>query len=325
MKIAVMAAGGVGGYFGARLAAAGYDVSFVARGSHLEAMRRDGLRIESGLGDLKLDPLKATGDPGEIGPVDVVMFAVKLWDTEEAAAACRPLVGDGTAVISFQNGIGAIDVLSRVLGPEHALGGTAHIASVIAGPGTIRHTGVLARLTFGETDNRRSPRLEAFLEACAKAGVDAEIADDMKRAVWEKFIFLTALSGTTTVARRPLGPILADPDLRRAFLSAMEETAALAREKGVDIEDGVIDRLMTFAEELPGEMKSSMLRDLEGGKRLEVEWLSGGVSLMSRDLGLASPVNDTIFAALKPYAGGSAGRREAGNSPGGTRQGDQKC
>ena len=305
MKIAVMAAGGVGGYFGARLAAAGYDVTFVARGPHLEAMRQGGLKVESALGDLRLSPVNATDDPGAIGPVDVVMFAVKLWDTEEAAAACKPLLGDGTAVISFLNGVESVDVLARVLGPEHAVDGTAHIASIIAEPGIIRHTGTLARLTFGEIDNRRTPRIEAFREACRKAGMESEIADNVQRAVWEKFVFLAALSGTTAVARKPLGVILADPDLRRAFRSVMEETAALARAKGVDLSDDVSERLMTFAESLPAEMKSSMLQDLENGRRLEAAWLSGAVSRMARETaGLAAPVNDTLYAVLKPYAGG---------------------
>lgn len=302
MKIAVMAAGGVGGYFGAHLASAGYDVTFVARGPHLEAMRQNGLKVESALGDLCLSPVNATDDPGAIGPVDVVMFAVKLWDTEEAAAACKPLVGDGTAVISFQNGVESVDILTRVLGREHALDGTAHIGAVISEPGVIRHTGTLARLAFGETDNRRTPRIEAFLQACRKAGIDSEISDNVQRAVWEKFVFLAALSGTTTVARKPLGVILADADLRRAFRSVMEETAALGRAKGVDLSDDASERLMTFAEGLPVEMKSSMLHDLENGRRLEAAWLSGAVSRMSRETGLAAPVNDTLYAVLKPYA-----------------------
>ena len=304
MKIAVMAAGGVGGYFGARLAAGGHDVTFVARGPHLEAMRKNGLQVESALGDLRLGPLDVTGDPGSIGPVDVVMFAVKLWDTEEAAAACKPLVGDGTAVISFQNGVESVDILTRALGRKHALDGTAHIASVIAQPGVIRHSGTMARLAFAENDNRRTPRLEAFLEACRNSAIEAEIADNVQRAVWEKFVFLAAFSGMTAVARQPLGIILADADLRRAFASAMAETAALGRAKGVELSGDVSERLMSFAGGLPAEMKSSMLHDLEKGKRLEAAWLSGAVSRMSRELGLAAPVNSTLYAALKPYAGG---------------------
>lgn len=304
MKIAVMAAGGVGGYFGARLAAAGNDVTLFARGRHLEAMREGGLGIESALGDVRLQPVSATDDPAEVGPVDVVLFAVKLWDTGDAARACRPLLGEDTAVINFQNGVGGVAALGEVLGPDHALGGTAHIAAIIAEPGLIRHTGTMAKLAFGETDNRRSARIEAFLEACRAADIEAHIPEDIERAIWEKFVFLSALSATTSAARQPVGPILAERDGRRQFRAVMEETAAVGRALDVDLSRDVVERLMAFADGLPGEMKSSMLGDLEAGRRIEVDWLSGAVSRKGRELGIATPVNDALYAAIKPHAQG---------------------
>lgn len=304
MKIAVMAAGGVGGYFGARLADAGNDVTFIARGRHLEALREGGLGIESALGDVRLQPVSATDDPAEVGPVDVVLFAVKLWDTGDAARACRPLLGEDTAVINFQNGVGGVEALREVLGPDHALGGTAHIAAIIAEPGLIRHTGTMAKLAFGETDNRRSARIEAFFEACRAADIEAHIPEDIERAIWEKFVFLAALSATTSAARQPVGPILAERDGRRQFRAVMEETAAVGRALDVDLSRDVVERLMAFADGLPGEMKSSMLGDLEAGRRIEVDWLSGAVSRKGRELGIATPLNDALYATLKPYAQG---------------------
>ncbi len=304
MKIAVMAAGGVGGYFGARLADAGNDVTFIARRRHLEAMREGGLRIESGLGDVHLQPVSATDNPAEVGPVDIVLFAVKLWDTGDAARACGPLLGEGTAVINFQNGVGGVEALSEALGPGHALGGTAHIAAIIKEPGLVRHTGTMAKLAFGETDNRRSARIKAFFEACRVAGIEAHIPEDTERAIWGKFVFLTALSATTSAARQPLGSVLADGDGRRQFRAVMEETATVGRALDVDLSRDVVERLMVFADGLPGEMKSSMLGDLEAGRRLEVGWLSGAVSRKDLELGIATPVNDRLYAALKPHARG---------------------
>ncbi|MCW9039042.1 MAG: 2-dehydropantoate 2-reductase [Rhodospirillales bacterium] len=305
MKIAVMAAGGVGGYFGARLAQAGHEVAFVARGRHLEAIRAQGLRIESPLGDAVIHPCNATDDPAAIGPVDVVLFAVKLWDTEEAAAACRPLLKDGTAVIPFQNGVESIGLLSKALEPEHILGGIAYIATVISAPGVIHHTGTMAKLVMGETDNVRSPRIDAFAEACRGAGFAAEVPADIHRALWEKFVFLVGLSGATAASRQSIGPVRTDEDGRRMFLAAMEETAEVGRAMGINLPADIVESRMAFADSLPPEMKSSLLQDLEAGRQLEAAWLSGGVSRMGRVCGVATPVNDTLYAVVKPYAAGT--------------------
>jgi 2-dehydropantoate 2-reductase len=300
-----MGTGGVGGYFGARLAAAGHDVAFIARGAHLAAMRERGLRVESGNGELHLETVTATDDPAAVGPVDVVIFAVKLWDMETAAEACGPLLGEGTAVIPFLNGVDAVDVLTTLLGAEHTLGGVAYIASVIAAPGVIRHSGTMAKLVFGEVDGKRTPRVKGFLSACREAGFEAEVPEDILGAIWEKFIFLSAMSGVTTAARRPFGFIRDDPDGRPVFEAAMAEAAAVARARGIGLADDIVERRMTFGDGLPATMMSSMQQDLAAGRRLEAPWLSGAVSRLGREYGIATPVSDTLYAVVKPYVEGA--------------------
>lgn len=304
MKLAVMGTGGVGGYFGARLAAAGNDVAFIARGPHLEAIRAHGLRIESPEGDLLIRPAKATDRPEEIGPVEVVLFTPKLWDTESAGAAARPLVGPETAVLSLQNGVVAADILAGILGPDHVMGGAAFIAATIAEPGVIRHTGISPGLVFGERDGRRTPRAEALLAACRQAGVKAELSEDIDKAIWQKFVVLVALSGVTSVTRAAIGPIREDRETRALLRDAMAETAAVARAKGVDIGDDFVDDRMAFVDGMVPEVKASMCHDLERGNRLELDWLSGAVARMGRELGVATPVNAFVAAALKLHRGG---------------------
>lgn len=305
MKIVIMGTGGIGGYFGARLAASGCDVTFIARGKHLGAMRSDGLKVLSALGDVHIRPVNATDDPARIGPVDVVLIAVKLWSTEEAVHAAKPLIGPGTAVISFQNGVDAVDVLSTTLGREHVVGGIAHIAAVIDQPGVIRHNGAMQRLTFGELDGHRSPRAEAFLAACRKAGIDAALSDDILRAIWEKFIFIAGLSGMTAVTRLPIGPVRQDPDTRALLLDVMREAAAVGRAKGVNLEAEAAEKQLAFIDGLPHDMISSMLGDLERGNRLEVQWLSGAVARLGKEMNIGTPANRFIYAALKLHARGN--------------------
>ncbi len=300
-----MGAGAVGGYFGARLAAAAEDVSFIARGPHLEAIRASGLRVLSSRGDLTIHPARATDDPGEIGPVDIVLFCVKLWDTDSAGHAARALLGEDTGVISLQNGVEPEERLAAVLGARHVMGGTAAIAAVIAEPGVIRHTGAFARLEFGELDGRGGGRAEAFLAACTQAGIDAAIPADMGEAIWRKFVILTAVSAATALARSPIGPIRDDPDTRSLLRKLIEESAAVARAKGIAIAEDLETRLMGAADGLPAEMKASMLQDLERGNRLEVAWLSGAVARMGRELGVATPSHDVAYAALKLHASGA--------------------
>lgn len=303
MKIAVMGAGGVGGYFGGRLAQAGHEVSFVARGRHLEAIRAHGLALKSPLGDATIR-VRAAQDPAELWPVDVVLFAVKLWDTEAAAEQLRPLVKGGAFVIPFQNGVESIERVGKVLGPERVLGGAAYIAGRIGEPGVVVQVGTMARLRFGPVLPAQRKVAEAFLAACKDAKIDAELTDDIVKVLWEKFVLLVALSAATTVTRKPLGVVRADPDTRWLFESCMRETWALGRKRGVKLAEDLVEQTMKFADGLPAEMKASMLGDLEAGGRLEVPWLSGAVARMSREAGLEAPVNRAVLAALKPHIDG---------------------
>ncbi|MDH5556618.1 MAG: 2-dehydropantoate 2-reductase, partial [Alphaproteobacteria bacterium] len=259
MKIAIIGAGGVGGYFGAKLAQSGADVTFIARGAHGAAIREKGLRVYSPNGDVLVHPAKAMSDPAMIGKVDVVMFCVKLWDVDSAAEACKPLIGPDTAVICFQNGVDAEERVAAVLGDKHAVGGVAAIAALIEEPGVIRHTGTMAWLKYGELDGRASPRLEAFDAACKKAGFEATISPDIAVDIWRKFAFLAPFAGVTAATRMPIGPILADTETRRLFADLIAETVAVGRAKGARLEDGIEDKQMAFAEGLPTEMKASML------------------------------------------------------------------
>jgi 2-dehydropantoate 2-reductase len=307
MKIAVIGTGGVGGYFGGRLAEAGNDVWFVARGRHLEEIRRCGLKVKSRLGDILIKPARATDDTRDIGPVDLVMIAVKLWDTGAAIEAAKPLLGPDTAVVSFQNGIDAVELLTAAFGKTRVLGGSCQIGAVIGGPGIILHTGTMARLTVGELDGKPSPRLDALTAACKAAKIDFVATPDIEKAIWQKFAFLSSFSGVTTLTRLPKGPIVADPDTRALLRAAFAETVAVARARGVTLADDIVDGLMKFAEGLPDDMKSSMLGDLERGARLELPWLSGTVVKLGAALGVPTPAHGVIYQALKPYAEGRNG------------------
>ena len=304
MKVLVMGAGGVGGYFGARLQQAGHEVVFIARGRHLEAIRAKGLTLKSSLGDASLK-VNALQEPREAGVVDVVLFCVKLWDTEGAAEQIRPAVGPHTLVIPFQNGVESIDRLRKVLPQSSVTGGSAYIATRVAAPGVIEHTGTMARLRFGAVLEAQRPVAQTFLGACKSAGINAELADDIVAGIWEKFVFLVAVSSTTALARVPLGVVRADPDLRWMFEQAMRETWALGRRRGVRLADDFVEKQLAFLDTLPAEMRASMLHDLEAGNRLEAPWLCGAVARMSREAGLEAPVNHAVYAALKPYVGGS--------------------
>ena len=309
MRVAVMGTGGVGGYFGARLARGGCEVSFIARGAHLAAIRQHGLRIESPLGNLHLADVLATDDPRAVGAVDLVLFGVKLWDTESAAKATAPLVGADTGVISLQNGVRKDDILRAILGERAVMGGACYIAAQIAEPGVIRHSGTMAKIVIGEYDGSRSPRAEAILEACRRAGIDVELAADIRRAIWEKFVFLASMSGVTSAMRMPIGPIRSNPQTRAFFHDALREVVAVARAEGVQLAESYADNRLAFGDSLPATMTSSMHNDLERGNRLEVEGLSGDVVARGKAAGVATPVHRAIYDILLLRA---SGRTEQG-------------
>lgn len=305
MRIAVMGAGGLGGYYGARLAKGGADVVFVARGAHLDAMKANGLTVESTIESFALPRVTATDDPASIGgPVDVVLFTVKLWDTEAAARAILPIVGPDTAVLSLQNGVQKDDMLRPILGEAPVMGAIAQISAAVPRPGTITQVGQMQRLAFGEFDGRVSPRAEALLEACKAGGVAAEISPDITREIWQKFVFLVGLSATTCATRCTIGPVRTNPHTRALLLGVMEEVVAVARASGVSIaEDFAADRL-AFVDTLPAEMVASMYHDLAAGRRLELPWLSGGVVDLGAAVGVPTPLNEAIRDVLILHTAG---------------------
>ncbi|HEX4356657.1 MAG TPA: 2-dehydropantoate 2-reductase [Pseudonocardia sp.] len=307
MRIAVMGTGGVGGYFGARLARGGHDVAFVARGRQLEALRAHGLRVESPLGDLHLPDIEATDNPKELGPADLVLFGVKLWDTEASAELIKPLLAGRTGVVSFQNGVVKDDILRGALGAEHVLGGVCYIAATIAEPGVIRHSGTLQKLVFGEYDGSTSPRVRELYEACAGSGIDVELSDRIERTIWEKFVFLVGLSGTTSTARTPIGPIRSHPRARAFLHDVLDEVVQVARAQGVQLPADYAEDRLAFVDQIPEGMTSSMHHDLESGNRLEVAWLSGDVVRRGAALGIPTPCNRAIMDILSVHSEGRAG------------------
>jgi len=304
MRIAFMGSGGVGGLIGARLAQAGCDVSFVARGAHLKAMREHGLTLESTLGNVHLPKVRATDDPGTLGPVEIVILAVKLWDTEAAARSILPLIGPDTGVLSLQNGVKKDDILRPIVGAKALMGGVAYMATTISRPGVIEHTGTMQRVVFGEYDGRRSKRAETLLEALRKTGIDTTLSDDIRRSIWEKFVFLTGMAAVTATVRLPMGPILGHPLTRRFYLDAMREVEAVGRGHGVRLPEKFAEERLAFTDTLPGTMTASMHHDLERGNPLEVEWLSGSVVELGAAVGVPTPIHRVVRDILILHAEG---------------------
>ncbi len=301
MRIAVMAAGAVGGYFGARLAAAEHDVIFFARGAHLAAIRAHGLQIKSILGDLHLKDVTATDNANGHAPVDIVLFAVKLWDSERAAEALLPLVGPATRIITLQNGIDSLERIEPILGKGRVVPGLTQIASVIAAPGVISHTSPFHLMRFNHPDAHTDPTLTAFVAAGDAAGLDIALSDDILRDLWTKFVFLVGMSNVTAATRLPIGATRNDPDVRALLKSIMSEVVAIARARGIALDASSVANGLAFADRAPADMKASMAHDLERGNRLELDWLAGKVVALGRELGIRTPANDAVYAVLKPY------------------------
>jgi 2-dehydropantoate 2-reductase len=310
MKVAVVGAGGVGGYFGGRLAEAGVDVAFLARGAHLRAMRARGLRIQSPKGDVHLPRVSASDDPSEIGPVDVVLFAVKLYDVDAALPLLPPLVGAATVVVPLQNGVDSVGLLTRAVGREHAAGGTCYVSAVIAEPGVIRHT-AMEHLIFGELDRTHSTRLAAFAEACRPAKFQATLSNDIVLDIWTKFVRLSVMSGMTAVTRSPLGVIHDDPELWAMLQRAIREAMDVAHAKGIPVAESTVEDVANAYAALPPQTKSSMLEDLERGRPLELPWLSGAVVRIGKEVGVPAPTHEFIATVLRPHVGGSRERAAA--------------
>ena len=301
MRMAVMAAGAVGGYFGGRMAAAGHDVTFIARGAHRDAIRRNGLRIESALGDLHLKDLNVTDDPKQVGPVDVVLFAVKLWDTETAGEQTRPLVGSNTRVITLQNGVDSVERLAPILGDDVTIGGATYIVTTIAKPGVIRHTGARAEVRCGRLDRRPDAVLAGYVQQMKAANIEITLTDHMLLDIWKKFVLLSGTSGITASTRQPLGVVRDDEDMRAFFCRLMHETIGVGRAAGVEFPPDFAAELDRWVASFPPTMKASMANDLDAGRRLELDWLAGKVVALGRKYGIATPGHEAVYAILKPY------------------------
>jgi 2-dehydropantoate 2-reductase len=300
MRIAVIGAGGVGGYFGGRLAQGGKEVIFIARGDHLRALQSAGLRVESLNGDFSLPNVQATHDPARVGPVDAVLVAVKAWQVPEAAEAMRRLCRPGTAVVPLQNGVDAPAQLAAVLGRDAVLGGLCQIVSFIAAPGHIRHTGIEPYIAFGELNGQPSQRAEALRDAFERAGVRAEIPADIQLAMWDKFLFISAFGGVGAVTRAPAGAMRTVPETRQMLRAALLEVVAVARAQGVDLVEAAVERKMAFIDGMPEGATASMQRDIIAGRASELETQSGAVVRLGSERGVATPVHHFIYQSLLP-------------------------
>jgi 2-dehydropantoate 2-reductase len=300
MKIAVFGTGGVGGYFGGKLAAAGHDVTFIARGDHLNAIQERGLTVHSVDGDFRVEDAKATDQPGEVGHVDTVLVGVKAWQVAEAAEQMRPMVGPQTFVVPLENGVEAPDILAQVLDREHVLGGLCAIISFIEAPGIIKHAGYEPFVAFGELDTRPSERTAALRDAFVAAGVKAEIPPDIHVAMWRKFLFISSFSGVAAVTRSTAGELRSIPETREMLVAALNEVAAVAKARGVDLPEDAVKLALQSIDDLPEDGTASMQRDIMDGRPSELEAQNGAVVRMGREAGVPTPVHAFIYATMLP-------------------------
>jgi 2-dehydropantoate 2-reductase len=310
MKIAILGSGAVGGYYGARLARDGHDVTFVARGAHLAAIRERGLEIRSpALGDFVAKG-RAEEDTSRVGPVDLVIFAVKAYDNPTALPMLRPMLGESTVVLSVQNGVDSPAEVAQIAGEGRTLGGTTYIATALEAPGLIVQTGTHRRIVFGEAFGElpnRSHRVQRIHDAFTSADIQSDAVGDGRVPIWEKFVFLAALAGFTGAGRLPIGPVWGDPFTKAQFMAACREIEAVARAEGVPVASDVVDRIGPYVDGIPGTMRSSLLIDLQAGKRIEVEALQGTVVRRAAKLGVPVPIMSTLYSVLKLHADGPRG------------------
>jgi 2-dehydropantoate 2-reductase len=301
MRIAIFGTGGVGGYFGGRLAQAGEDVIFMARGQQLQALRTHGLRVDSPQGDFAIASVQATDNPDEIGAVDLVLLGVKAWQVPEAAQAIRPLIGPQTVVLPLQNGVEAPAQLAAVLGAEHVIGGLCRIISFVAGPGHIRHAGADPFIQFGELDNGRRDRVEKLRQTFAKTvGVTAEISPDIQVAMWQKFLLIVGWSGMGAITRAPVGTYLSLPQTRHMLQGVMQEVWSVAHAHNIALPADSVDKTLTFMDGLPADGTASMQRDIMEGRPSELESQNGAVVRLGQAVGVETPLNAFIYHSLLP-------------------------
>lgn len=299
MRIAIFGTGGVGGYFGGRLAQAGEDVTFIARGDHLRAIKTSGLRVDSTDGDFVIRPAKATDNVSDVGEVDLVILGVKAWQVPDAARAIKPLVGANATVLPLQNGVEAVAQLTHELGPDNVIGGLCRIVSYVVAPGHIRHAGFAPSIIIGELDNQRTERIAKIEQVLKAAGLPTTVAADIQVALWTKFLFIASFSGVGAVVDAPAGVIRSDPKWRAQILSAMKEIDALAHARGIKLPPDSIDKVMASVDALPEDATSSMQRDIAAGKPSELDSQNGAVVRMARETGVSVPTHTFIYQTLK--------------------------
>ena len=300
MKIAVMGTGGTGGYYGALLAKQGHDVTFIARGAHLQAIQKNGLQIKSVAGNFTISPAKATDDPSRIAAPDFILFCTKTYDTDEAIKKIRPIIGKETSVLSLQNGIDAAERIGSVIGMEHMIAGATWISSAVEAPGVIRQVSDFRRIVFGELNGRITPRLRAIDEAFKGTGVTVELSGDILKILWTKFMFISAASSFGSLTRLPIGEYRSVPETRALILRLMREVETLARSYSVTLEADVVEKSLAFMDQTAPHIKASMQLDVESGHRTEIDSIIGVIVRKGRERGIPTPVADMIHALLLP-------------------------
>lgn len=304
MRIAIMGAGAVGGYYGGRLAQAGHDVALITRGEHLRAIRASGLALKGPAGDAVISGVQATDDAAQVAPVDIVLFCVKLYDTEDAARAIAPLLAKGGVCITLQNGVDGYQRIGAIVGHDRVLGGLAFVSALIEAPGVIRYKSKAPAIKFGETDGRISERATRFRDSCVAAGIGAEVVADIRAALWHKFVGLAVNASLTSLVRQPAGVCYHDPDLLALARAGFGEGAAIARAMGVTLPDDIVEWQVRNHQSFPADMFASMYHDVARGRRLELESLSGLIVRKGRELGVPTPFHAMAYACLKPYING---------------------
>jgi 2-dehydropantoate 2-reductase len=300
MKILIMGTGGVGGYYGGLLAGQGNDVTFISRGAHLYAMRHEGLKVHSVHGDFTVSPVNATDDPLNVGPVDLILFCVKAYGTDEAAQAIRPAMGLHTVVLSLQNGIDAAERIGKVIGMEHVLGGATWLSSAVEAPGVIRQVSQFRRVVLGELDGSRSERIQSVYEVLKSTGIDVELSEDILKILWTKFVFISSASSLGSLTRLPMAEYRSIPETRAMIMGLMREVEALARAQGIALDEDVVQKSLEFMDSAAPHIKASMQLDVESGHRTELESMVGVIGRKGRELNVPTPVADFIYASLLP-------------------------
>ena len=300
MKILIMGTGGVGGYYGGLLAQQGNEVTFISRGAHLYAIRHEGLKVKSIHGDFMVFPVNATEDPAKVEPVDLVLFCVKTYNTDEAAEAIRPVVGPQTVVISLQNGIDAAERIGKVVGIEHVIGGATWLSSAVEAPGVIKQISEFRRIVFGELGGGRSEHIQSIFGVLNLIGIDVEISENIQKILWTKFVFISAASAFGSLTRLPMGEYRSVPETRRLISGIMQEVEALARAQEIQLDPDVVQKSLEFMDNTASHIKPSMQLDVESGHRTELESMVGVIGRKGRELGVPTPVADFAYSALLP-------------------------